>query len=78
MTHYFTPHSPEWFAALEAFDSIQAAHSRTILTAAGRKDACGVCGDYPTHDYMLVSPKPHPEGVATIRLCFVHTDIAVA
>lgn len=69
MTRYFTPHSPEWFAALEAFDQIQATHTRTILKAAGRDDVCSVCGDDPALDYRLVSPKPHPKAVATLRLC---------
>jgi hypothetical protein len=69
MTYYFTPHSPEWFAALEAFDQVQAMQTRAILKAAGRADVCSICGDNPAIDYNLVSPKPHPNAVATIRLC---------
>jgi hypothetical protein len=69
MTHYFKPHSPEWFAGVEAFDPAQAAQARAILKAAGRSDVCSVCGDDPAADYKLISPKPHRDAVATIRLC---------
>jgi hypothetical protein len=44
----------------------RAVHTRKILKAAGRQD---VCGDDPAVDYKLVLPKPHPNAVATIRLC---------
>lgn len=69
MAHYLKPHSPEWFAALEAFDQVQAAHTRKILRVAGRDDVCSIRGDDPASDYKLVSPKPHKDGVGTIRLC---------
>jgi len=69
MTHYLKPNSPEWLAALESFDQVQAAHTRTILRAAGREDVCSICGDEPASDYKLVSPKPYRDAVATIRLC---------
>ena len=69
MTTYLKPHSPEWFKALEAFDTVQAAHSRKIVELAGTPDVCSVCGDDPASDYKLIHPKPHKDAVATIRLC---------
>jgi hypothetical protein len=69
MTAYPKPHSSEWFKALEAFDIVQAAHSRKIIDLAGKTDVCTICGDDPASDYKLVHPKPHKDAVATIRLC---------
>jgi hypothetical protein len=69
MPHYLTPHSPEWFRALEAFDPDQAAMTRQVLALAGRNDVCSICGDYPAKDYHLVDKHLAPEAVATLRLC---------
>lgn len=57
------PHTAEWFAALEALNPRQAAHTRQIIESAGRKDVCGVCGDAPASDFKV-------GGVTlAIRLC---------
>jgi len=69
MAHYLKPHSPEWFAALEAFDPFQAVHTQGIIQMAKRSDVCSVCGDHPAFDYKLVHPTPAEDAVATIRLC---------
>ncbi len=69
MPHHLTPHTREWFAALEGFNPQQARHTRAILTAAGRDDVCSVCGDDPAVDYQIIFPTPQPQSVATIRLC---------
>ena len=63
------PHSPEWFAALEAFDPRQAIQTRTILQRTGRSDVCSVCGDDPAKDYKRVGGGIPVNAVATIRLC---------
>lgn len=62
------PHSPEWFGALASFNPQQAAHTETIVKAAGSPEVCSVCGDNPAQDYKLTNDLP-PEAVATIRLC---------
>jgi hypothetical protein len=69
MPLYLKPHSPEWFAALEAFDPVQAAQTHQILSLAGRDDVCSVCGDDPAKDYKLVAEGLDSKAVATIRLC---------
>ena len=69
MATYPEPHSAEWFKALEAFDEIQAAHTRKIIELAGSAEVCSVCGDEPASDYKLVHPQPHKDAVATLRLC---------
>lgn len=69
MPIYPVPHSPEWFAALEKFNSGQAAHSAQIIKRAGRSDVCSICGDSPTLDYKIVGDNLPDKAVATIRLC---------
>lgn len=69
MAHYLKPHSPEWFAALEAFNPFQAVHARGMIQMAKRSDVCSVCGNDPASDYKLVHPTPADDAVATIRLC---------
>lgn len=69
MAPYLTPHSSEWFSALDVFDPAQAAHTRQILKAAGRSDVCSVCGDHPAEDFQMVGENVHPVAVASIRLC---------
>jgi len=63
------PHTPEWFAALKAFDPGQAAHTRQIITMAKRDDVCSVCGDDPATDYKATMADMPAKAVATIRLC---------
>lgn len=67
MDVYPKPHSKEWFAALQAFNPVQAAHTRTILEAAGREDVCSVCGDSPAEELKIVGSDAPP--LASIRLC---------
>jgi hypothetical protein len=69
MPLYPTPHSEEWFRALNAFNPQQAAATRRIIELAGRTDACSICGDHPANDYKLVGKYFPSDAVATIRLC---------
>ena len=63
------PHSPEWFAALEAFNPQQAAQTRQIIKMANSQEVCSICGDDPAKDYKLDAPGLPANAVATIRLC---------
>jgi hypothetical protein len=63
------PHSPERFAALEASNPQQAAHTQQIVKLAGSSDVCSVCGDDPASDYKLMAPNMPPKAVGTIKLC---------
>jgi hypothetical protein len=63
------PHSPEWFAALEAFNPQQAAHTQQIVKLAGSSDVCSVCGDDPASAYKLTAPNMPAKAVGTIKLC---------
>jgi hypothetical protein len=69
MALYFTPHSDDWFNALDAFNAMQAAHTRQILKLAGSDDVCSVCGDDPAKDYQLPGAGMPAKAVATLRLC---------
>lgn len=63
------PHSPAWFAALQRQNAMQAAQSRTMISAAGHDGVCSVCGDEPVKDWQ-VDPANVPSGmVASVRLC---------
>jgi hypothetical protein len=66
---HLTPHSPEWFAALEAVNPDQAAFTRQIVGLAGKADVCSVCGGDPAQDYTVVGVQFSPNTDATIRLC---------
>lgn len=66
---YLTPHTPEWFSALDSCNRAQAAATKQILTMAGRDDVCSVCGDDPASDYKVVGVKFSTDIGATIRLC---------
>lgn len=68
MAHYCTPHSEEWFKALEAFNPAQAAMTRQIISMAGSSEVCSVCGDDPAQDFKLSVALP-PGAVGTLRLC---------
>jgi hypothetical protein len=75
MTSHPSPHSPEWFQALERFDAGQAAHTRQIIALAGGRDVCSVCGDRPAPAYQILKVKFAEGAVATIRLCDDCRDI---
>jgi hypothetical protein len=66
---YLTPHTNEWFIALESFDGKQAAMTKQILGLAGRNDVCSVCGDEPASNYKVADRQFSPTVGATIRLC---------
>ena len=66
---YLTPHTAEWFAALEACNPAQAAMTKQIIGLAGREDACSACGDDPASDYKVEGVQFNPKIGATIRLC---------
>jgi len=68
MTH-LTPHTHEWFKALESVNPTQAAMSAMLIELAGRTDICSVCGDDPAKDYKIVGVKLGGNVDATIRLC---------
>jgi len=72
---YFTPHTLEWFKALGAINSLQAAATKQILDLAGKPDVCGNCGDAPANDYVVVGVKFDLKTDATIRLCSDCRDI---
>jgi len=69
MPLYPRPHSPEWFDALEAYNPLQAAHTKFIITLAGRDDVCSICGDHPCSDHQLINDDVDPISVPTFRLC---------
>ena len=68
MPYYYKPHTPEWFAALEAFDPIKAAVTRIVVASQGA-NVCSVCGEGPSQDYELIDKQMQKNAVATIRLC---------
>jgi hypothetical protein len=64
---YLVPHTPEWFAALTAWNPPQADMTRSVIEAAGSLEVCSICGDQPARDYRL--EKTHRAGVDMLRLC---------
>jgi hypothetical protein len=66
---WLRPHTPEWFAALEVWDPIQAATTRAAIEAAGHSDVCSICGDISANDYRAEEGARPPSGVDTLRLC---------
>ena len=69
MPVYQTPHTEEWFHALEKFNPRQAEMTLAIVNAAGRTDVCSICGDHPATDYQIVDSPLANDAVATTRLC---------
>jgi hypothetical protein len=63
------PHSPEWFAALDRQNPMQAAQTRTAIKAAGSDEVCSVCGDDPANDYQLAPGMAPEHAVVSLRLC---------
>jgi hypothetical protein len=72
---YLTPHSPEWFAALERWDPPKAMMTRHIIKRAGRPEVCSICGDDPASDYRVVQGYRPAGGPDTLRLCDVCVQI---
>ncbi|MEO2219452.1 YiiX/YebB-like N1pC/P60 family cysteine hydrolase [Chromobacterium vaccinii] len=66
---HFTPHTIEWFAALEQWDPPKAMMARMAIELAGRPDVCSICGDDPACDYCLEEECRPAGGVDTLRLC---------
>lgn len=66
---HLTPHTPEWFTALEQWDPPKAMMTRKVIELAGRMDVCSICGDDPAKDYRLEANHRPPGGVDTLRLC---------
>jgi hypothetical protein len=66
---FLTPHTAEWFAALESCNPQQAAMTRQIIGLAKRDDACSVCGDDPASDYKVTGVQFSKDIGATTRLC---------
>ena len=64
-----TPHTPEWFTALETWNPVQAKMARITIEAAGQVDVCSICGDDPANDYRLAEELRPPGGADTLRLC---------
>lgn len=69
MPFYFTPHTPEWFQALEAFDPVRAEMTKDVLATTGRMDVCSNCGEQPADDYQIIDRYMQSNAVATLRLC---------
>ena len=65
------PHSPEWFAALEVRNPLQAMMTKAVIaTMGGNESICSICGDEPAaNDYRLPAVRRTPGGVDTLRLC---------
>jgi hypothetical protein len=67
---YVMPHSPEWFAALSAWNPYQAQMARMYVERGGSIEVCSMCGDEPAPVYRIDEGIPPPPGsVATLRLC---------
>lgn len=66
---HLTPHTSEWFAALEQWDPPKAMMARKVIELTGRTDVCSVCGDDPASDYRLAELCRPAGGVDTLRLC---------
>lgn len=66
---YLTPHTPEWFTALELCNQEQASATRQVVQLAKGVDVCSICGDRPTIDYKIVGTQFASGTGATIRLC---------
>lgn len=66
---FLVPHAPEWFSAMELWDPVRAAQTKSIIEDAGRADVCSVCGDDPAADYRLEKPFRPAGGPDTLRLC---------
>jgi hypothetical protein len=64
-----TPHSKEWFTALEKCSPDQAAMTKQIISLAQSSEVCGVCGDDPAQDYEVLGVNFAQGTPATIRLC---------
>lgn len=69
MTKFVTPHTDEWFAALERMNPRQAVQTRQIIQLAGSREVCSVCGDLPANDYHITNAPVKDKAFATIRLC---------
>ena len=63
------PHSPEWLEALDSGDPAQAASTRALIAALGRRDICSICGGAPANDFWVIARKTDPSPVPTLRLC---------
>jgi len=69
MPFYFTPHTPEWFRALESVDPVKAEITKDVIATTGRMDVCSICGDAPADDYQIIDRYMPSNAVATLRLC---------
>jgi len=75
MSLYLTPHTHEWFAALDEFDPAQAAVTRHFLKVASRVD---VCGDKNAINYNAISKELTIHPASTMRLCVACRDLRAA
>lgn len=66
---HLTPHTDEWFTAMEQWDPPKAMMTRKVIEMAGRSDVCSVCGDDPASDYYLAGEHRPTAGPDTLRLC---------
>ena len=66
---HLSPHSKEWFTALNRFDPQQAASTRKLLKAAGAENVCSLCGSHPASDYEVADKWFEADTPVTFRLC---------
>lgn len=65
---YAVPHSPAWFARLERANARLSSFVAQTLEAAGRTDACAVCGEWPSLALRRLGGRG-PGEPGTVMLC---------
>jgi len=66
---HLSPHSKEWFVALNRLDPQQAAATKKIVKSAGDENVCSLCGDRPASDYEVADKWFDAETPVTFRFC---------
>ena len=69
MANFLKPHTDEWFEALEKQNPAQAAQTKQLISLAGSKDVCSICGDEESKDYKLEGSQAAPGAAVSLRLC---------
>ena len=66
---HLSPHSKDWFTALNRLDPQQAAATRKIVKSAGDDLVCSLCGGRPASDYEVADKWFAVDAPVTFRLC---------